>query len=453
MRRAPTVAVLLLTAALAGCVTDGVGPGGIPGIPVDPALAFVVDHDHLDLAEHAVGWNLTLADWNGIQPKGTPSGAHAVDLNGNMLVVALNALTGEGERGFALFDVSEPAAPKLVHTYIDERATGGDRTVMFSADGKTVFLGAEHSERDEVLESLILAIDVSDPTAPKQVAQANVPPYGPHTVFAAEADGRQFVYVVSFGLQIFEFKGTSFELVGRYATATPGQLLANEDGVDQTETYAFRDVYAHDVFAWDDPVEGKHVAFVANAYEGLKILDLSEPRAPKELGTWIPDGPDAPSYVHTVTVRMMGDRRIAAVGAETFESRNRDVPSPVWFVDVTDLAAPRLLATYTNPTGAGSNDLLFSAHDMRFDEVDGRTYLWLSNYHGGVWVLQVDDPAAPQAAGFYLPNQDQGWAPPEDCCEGLRMSGVPATFDVVARDGIGYAADMWSGLYTLRLGR
>lgn len=466
MPPAPWVAFLMVTAAFAGCLADGPsGPGGTG--PVDPALAFVVEHDHLDLAEHAVGWNLTQTDWNGIFPKGTPSGAHAVDLNGDLLVVALHALAGESENGFALFDVSEPTLPKLVHTYIDERATGGDRMAMFSADGKTVFLGAEHAAREEITEALVLAIDVSDPTAPKQVAEAAVPPYGPHTVFAAEVDGRQFVYVVSFGVHVFEFTGTEFTLVGRYAAATPGQLLKNEDGPEEMQTYAFRDVYAHDVFAWQDPVDGRHIAFVAHAYEGLKIVDLTDPRTPRELGTFVPDGPDAPSYVHTVTVRMIGDRRIAAVGAETFEGRNRDVPSPVWFLDVTDLTAPVLLSTYTNPAGVGSNDLLLSAHDMRFDEVcagvDGsggvapamavcHTYLWLAHYHAGVWVLDVDDPAAPTVAGFYLPHEDQGFAPPENCCEGLRMSGNPSTFDVIARNGVGYAADMWSGLYTLRLG-
>lgn len=459
MRLLPFVVV----AVLAGCIGPGTTPTD-PRTPVDPALAFVAEHDHFDLAEHDVAWNVTMTAWDPVVPRGQPSGGHAVDLHGNLLAMAMYAVSGEGERGLALFDVSVPATPRLVGKYLDERAKGGDRMAMFSADGKTVFLGAETSawasqnpatppeQRQEVFDTLLLAIDVSDPSAPKLAGETTVPGYGPHTVFATEVGGAQYVYVVSYGLQIFRYEGGAFEFVGRYAAASPGQLLANEDGPEQTRTYATRSIYGHDVFAWEDPVTGGHVAFYAGAYEGLKVLDLSDPRFPREVGTWIPDGPDAPSYVHTVTVKMFGERRIAAVGAETFEGRNRDVPSPVWFLDVTDLASPQLLATYTNPAGVGSQDLLFSAHDMRFDESDGGVRLWLANYHGGIWVLDVDDPAAPRVAGFYLPNEDNGYVPPEDCCSGLRMSGTPLTFDVVARNGIGYAADMWTGLYTLRLG-
>ncbi|HLE95807.1 MAG TPA: hypothetical protein VI997_00420, partial [Candidatus Thermoplasmatota archaeon] len=403
------VFALALLSAVSGCLAaplDGGGAGGPTTPSGDPDLALVVDHDHFDLSEHAASANLRLVAHDGLQPEGSPSGAHAVDLNGNMLVVALGAEAGESERGFALYDVSVARAPRAIGKYVDDRATGGDRQVMFSADGKTVFLAAETSRTGD---SLVLAIDVSDPARPTLVADAPVPPYGPHTLFAAEVGGTQYVYVISFGLQVWKWDGTAFTLAARYVAASPTQLVKVPDGPSGQQTYLFRDVYGHDAFAWEDPVTKQHLAFVAYAYDGFKIVDLSTPAAPRELSSWVPDGPDSPSYVHTVTVRMFGDRRIAAVGAETFENRNRDVPSPVWILDVTDLARPELLATWTNPAGAGSNDLLLSAHDMRFDEAcrstgsgggwgsDGtgagagsgggsggcRTYLWLAHYHAG----------------------------------------------------------------------
>ncbi len=445
--RAPWMLLTALTLVLAGCTTaptsDNDASAALPPrTSVDYAEALFLKHDHLDPFEHAgFSFNVTPLAYLQLVPAGQDPGAHAVDIFGDYAFVKTN----QAHVGFFIIDIRDPANASVIGSYEDASVPSGDRTLEVSADGKTVFLGSEGSRPG------VHAVDISDPTDPTFVDFFELPRFGAHTIYAHATGGRQFVYAVSFGVQILEYRATPAGMklmpLGRYQTASDQLTKIPGDLVGDGTTYAIRDLYGHDLYVEDDPVTGQTLLYVAFAYEGLRIVDVSTPEAPVEVSRWVPGGEGAPWYVHTIYPTFINDRRILVIGSEVFENRHVDIPSPVWFVDATDLAAPRELTTWTNPAGVGSANLLMSAHDFR---IEG-TLLYLTHYHGGFFVLDIAIPEAPVVVAFHLTSVEPGHRPDSTLERGLDMGGLPLAFDVGVKDGIAYVADLHTGLHVLRV--
>lgn len=468
MRAAPLLVAGLL---LAGCLSDpdeAAAPGPMGGFtsPDDPVPEEGEGvHDHRDPAQHRFARNATLLAHDDLRRFGwTPEtvvGAHAVDLHGDLLVVGVNAgEVDDGQQGFHLFDVSVPEAPRHLSFHEAPFPVAGDRTVTFSDDGRFVFLGYEGGG----VRPGVSAVDVSDPTNPLEVAfWADPQDFGAHTVAAGTIGGVQHVFVLAMGVNILRFDGTAFTLVGKYVTAD--QLAAADalrllagDGQGNPQTYAIRALYGHDMTFFADPVTGKPLLMVAYAYDGAKVLDLTVPSAPVLQARWLPPA-DTPHkhYTHSVAASRMPDGQLLlVVGSETFEAENQGIASPVWVLDATAAVAGQPLmedpihrSTWRNPGGAAAGNLGLSVHFFRIDQ----GVLYLSHYHAGVWAIGLrtaEEQADPPTLGYIMPIPAGAVAPPEDCCIGFDLDGAPMVFDVEARDGVAYAADIIQGLTVLR---
>lgn len=471
-----TAAVLVATLALAGCLASPDPPAEDPMAgytsPDDPVPVEGVDgHDHRDPAQHRFARDATLLAHDDLRRFGwtneTVVGAHALDLHGDLLVVGVNAgEVDDGQQGFHLFDVSEPAQPRHLSFHKALFPVAGDRTVTFSGDGRYVFLGYEGGG----IRPGVSAVDVSEPTAPIEVAfWADPQDFGAHTVAAGVVDGQQYVFVLAMGVNILRFdppqagRGASFTLVGKYLTqdqlaAADAVRLLLGDGQGSAQTYALRSFYGHDMTFFDDPVSGRALLMVAYAYEGMKVVDVSQPSAPVLIARWMPPA-DTPHkhYTHSVAASRMPDGQLLlVVGSETFEPENQEIASPVWILDATAaVLAPPLTqepihrSTWRNPGEAAAGDLGLSVHFFRID--DG--VLYLSHYHAGVWAIGLRTPeeqADPPVLGYIMPIPEGAIAPPTECCIGFDLDGAPMVFDVVARDGIAYGADIIQGLTVTR---
>jgi predicted small lipoprotein YifL len=475
MRRASLAVLALLSlAVLAGCLQSGpaAGPDAMegysaPGDPI-PEEGDGSGHDHRDPAQHRFARNATLVAWDDLRRFGwTPEtvvGAHAVDIapDRDLLAVGVNAgETADGQQGFHLFDVSDPA--KLVHLsyYESPQPVGGDRTIAFSQDGKTVFLGYEGKS----VRPGVAAIDVSDPAAPKEVAFWDDPQnYGSHTVSTGTIGGVQYVFSLAVGVNILRYDASGFQLVGKYLTADQLALLdaagiaLGDQGPSAAQTYAFRAAYGHDMTFFADPVTGMPLLFVAYAYEGLKVVDLTQPSAPVLVARWMPPADSSEKhYTHSVAVeRLPSGQLLVVVGSETFEPPNQGIASPLWILDATAAVTappltvePQHLSTWRNPGGAAAGNLGLSVHFFRLDG----GLLYVSHYHGGVWAIDVRTPEAqtnPEAFGYIMPIPPGAIAPPEDCCIGFDLDGAPMVFDVAVKDGTVYAADIIQGVTAIR---
>jgi len=152
-----------------------------------------------------------------------------------------------------------------------------------------------------------------------------------------------------------------------------------------------------------DPLTGAPTLFVSFWNLGLRIVDVSIPAAPVEVGFW--DGLGATGYrgqFHTAMAFESEGRRIAIAIPEGPD------PPAMFVLDATDLAAPTLLSEWSAlpsfTDAEGSNQAgAFSLHN--FQVVDGKVYLAMG--HGGIWVIDVSTPerqAAPVPLGSFYPN-------------------------------------------------
>jgi hypothetical protein len=376
---------------------------------------------------------------------GQYAGAHSIAIHDPLLAVAVSS--PHGGHGFDLFDISLPTMPLLLSQYRDASATGGDRNLAFSADGKWVFMANEGPRENA---TGIRVVSVATPTSPRLESFATIAPSGVHTVEAFTIGSDQYVAALNYGVHLLKLQEVNgvhrLVHVGRYATADPIQI-ANDPSL-QDPVPIRRSVYGHDTFVMKDPKLDKTLLYFAYAYQGVVVLDISNPSVPVELGRWTPQGDNGAHYVHAAKAFVRPDgKRILVVEAETFEDNHIETPSPFWIVDASNFASMKLLAKWVNPGGHGADRLFLSTHffEVRDDHV------FLSHYHGGVWVLNITNPQTPTVAGYYQPHADTGYTPAANCCIGWNLAGIPMTFDVKL-DSRGYvwAADYATGLYGLR---
>lgn len=471
MRRASLAVLSLLSlAVLAGCLSSSPeeAPSPMAGYtaPTDPIPeeGDGTGHDHRDPAQHRFASNATLVAWDDLRRFGwspeTVVGAHAVDIaaDRNLLAVGVNAgETADGQQGFHLFDISEPGRLTHLSYYLSPQPVGGDRTIAFSQDGKTVFLGYEGKS----VRPGVAAVDVSDPANPHEVAFWSDPQgYGSHTVSTGTIGGTQYVFSLAVGVNILRYDAGGFTFVGKYLTADQLAILdaagiaVGDQGPSAAQTYAFRAAYGHDMTFFGDPATHKPLLFVAYAYEGLKVLDMTDPTAPVLIARWMPPADTSEKhYTHSVAAeRLPSGQLLVVVGAETFEPPNQGIASPLWILDATAaVTAPPLtvdpthLSTWRNPGGAAAGNLGLSVHFFRLE--DG--LLYTSHYHGGVWAIDLRTPerqADPHAFGYIMPIPPGAISPPEDCCIGFDLDGAPMVFDVAVKDGYVYAADIVQGV-------
>jgi hypothetical protein len=177
--------------------------------------------------------------------------------------------------------------------------------------------------------------------------------------------------------------------------------------------------WAHDMFAMNEP-DGSTYMYVANWDAGLRIVDITTPGAPKEIGGWnaFPKGHEG--NLHTVATDWVGDKRITVGSVEVgfavvggYHYAMGTDASIVYVWDTTDPANIQLLGTWENPNGEKAkrdyvDQAVTSTHNFQFE--DGRIYL--AHYMMGVWVLDASGPhawAAPPVLAYYREEGMDTW--------------------------------------------
>ncbi len=268
----------------------------------------------------------------------------------------------------------------------------------------------------------------------------------------------------------------------------------------------------HDTFIQNDPLDGRTYLYNAAGFAtGFNVYDITDPAKIKQVAEWDPTPECANDwYAHTIDVTHSDGRRYVTMPAEmllmidpqspsglseqsegdkyngcgTFVG-NGDKPGPLWIVDATDFSklgpandkkspeealrtAPALkkasldalVTTWTNPAGRAGGSLTFSPHNQQI--VGDRIYL--SHYHGGVYVLDASAAFAgkrerPKEIGFIVPHDEQTrpllGQPPLTGLLGRFFTdfplGRPEIWDMVQYKGHVLASDMTGGFYSLRL--
>ena len=335
---------------------------------------------------------------------------------------------------FMVYDISNPAAPKLTDTIkVDARIINDIST---TADGKILVISREGASNRK---NGIAFYDTSDPAHPKLISEyTDTVTGGVHSAFV---DGH-YVYltddatgsmrVVSFADVKNPKEVTRWEVPNQVATT-----IRTPDG----ETIGGR--YLHDLQVKDG------LAYLAYWRDGLVILDVGN-----GMKGGSPEKPQLVSQLRFNHHELYGNGWLAGthsvfryknyvfVGDEVFppifdiQAKERfPVRGIVHVVDVTDVNNPRKVAEYPVPESG--------AHNMWVED----DIMYMGYYNGGGRVVDVSGELR---GDLYRQGREIGrlWAGDPD---GFKVN-LPFTWGAQPHKGLIYFNDVNSGIWIVKLG-
>lgn len=410
-------------------------------------------HDHLDPSQHRFACGLlqvAFTDLEDLVPE--PVNFGELDVAGGIVVMAI----AYPDAGFVVFDASDPVNPIALarfrgprcETVVIDVDCGAD--VKLTPDGRTAFLATQtprvppgEPPGTTTLPEVpgIMTVDLSSPGSPKLVATTPVPPRGSHMIAYHRIGGRPYVFAIrnGVGYQVFRVDG-----------AGGGTRLVS---VAEVSTHS-----VHDLSLFTDPADGKTYLFFSGAGEGLFVYDVTNPARPRPVGSWkpAPERQGEQWYVHGAWTFRDGARRLTFVGPEVFEPGgwHGGVAGPIWLLDTTDPAAPRVIGTWRNPGRHPAGNLEFSPHSFWFSN----GLMYLAHYHGGVWLLDwrpviAGDAGRPDEIGYHVPHDSRRpvlrVTPRHRFLSALTFDTRPLVWDVVSDGTHAYVSDINGGLSVL----
>ena len=449
MRRA-TLGLVLVGSLFAGCldaVDEPQPPEGdaeaqwydlLPWEDLGAAI-YSDEHDHRDRGLHQeVARAVTVLNMSTLSDDGLSLGEYTeADHEHGLIAVAV--VTGPGSTMRIVF-LREDDLPALnVAGYIDEPDSYGD--VKFDPQLKLVYIPYPGDKAFSMW-------DISDLENPRRVGEAQGA--GCHMLHAMPIDGVPHVFCAGVGgsmvFRIEESPQGGYQAVP-VAVAAP----QNDPEVARYATY-YEDLSPigpalittpHDQTAQPDPLTGDPLLVTAHELQGIRVFDVSVPAAPREISYWRGDGMNDAQLerVHTVGIAEINGRRIGFGATETFT----DVEPALYIVDFSDWSDPKFLARWTPPGIPGDQGITYSLHNL---QVVG-TRLYLTNFHGGLWVLDVSDPANPITQALRTPVRDTEYPRPGEFMqigEFQIFNNVNQYWDVIVVNGYTIVTDMSAGI-------
>jgi hypothetical protein len=335
---------------------------------------------------------------------------------------------------FLVYDISDPAHPKLTDTVrVDARLINDIST---TADGRILVISRENASNRK---NGIAFYDASDPAHPKLISDYTATVTG--GVHSAFVDGH-YVYLTddaTGSMRVIDFSDVKHpQEVARWEVKNE---VAN--AVKTSEGEGIHGRYLHDLQVKDG------LAYLAYWRDGLIILDVG-----KGIKGGSPEKPQFVSQLHFNHNELYGNGWLAGthsvfrykdyvfVGDEVFpaifdlQSRDRiPVRGIMHVVDVSDIAHPRKVAEYSVPEGG--------AHNIWVD----KDILYMGYYSGGGRVLDVSGELR---GDLYRQGREIGRLWTGDA-EGFRPN-LPFCWGAQPHKGLIYFNDLNTGLWIVKLG-
>lgn len=418
--------------------TSGFAPLSPPIPDFDFSTVVVPDHPNHDLPHlHTAGHGLKQVGHTGIQsalPPGVRGSITSIDVWGHYAVVS----GMEGGLAFAIVDIEDPAAPKVVSWW---PAAADGWTARFSDDGETIFYGCQilappsglqgggtikgdckdpMSIHPGVAPMGVVAVDVKDKAAPKLIDF--LPTSSSHNLQAANIDGTDYVFTNGVNIVALDKKAGKLAEV----TKVPG---------------------THDATVQRHPITRDWLLFTGT--DQLAIYNVNDPAKPVPIFEGGVEGAVG-WHEQTPVPGLINGRWLLALAGETSTAATGGVPDKVSIVDITDPSMPELLSSWQPPFQAVVPwmSYYFSAHEMAATPTGQIAVAW---YHGGVWVIDVSTPermAEPAILAAFQPHEMLNVVPST-----FVQTAVPAVPDVwgAGWDARGYliVPDMHTGVYVM----
>lgn len=401
-------AVLLLL--VAGCVDPlaaNVAPATADAQAVREALAVAVAGLPCD-AEVGAG---TSANVDVLATLSLDEGSH-----GELAVFGdLGALARYQTGGFDLVDLADPLAPRALATW-DPEETDRALDVKFTPDGATLVVGGDKA---------IHLLDVRDPLAPRVESVYPLTKPQAHMLSVFEVGGATWVAAPKgegYDLAIYRVVGEPGARALEPASQPPITLLGERTGQDLLRS--------HDAWFTVDESLGKPLLWVANSWDGIVALDVSDPAAPT-IAARLPNADPYQGYTHTVQTTFVDGRRLVVAVQEVGANALK-------VYDASDLAAPKLVGVWHVPVVAKPqhNLQLVAAH------------AFVAHYDEGVYAFDLAGLAGPVPARLepvaHLTGTANGGTGP-----GASFAG---TWDVVVHRGLLFTSEIADGVRVAAFG-
>lgn len=278
--------------------------------------------------------------------------------------------------GFRVWDIAERTKPRL----LADVKTHGFGVHRFDMDARYAYIS---TEMEGFLGNILIIYDLADPTRPQEVSRWWM----------------------------------------------PGQHVAG----GETPTWPGYSHRLHHAMRHGDEL------WAAVWQAGFRVIDVSDITKPRTIAAH-DYHPPVPEPTHTVlpALNRMGGRRIAVAIDEEHDHRRGQLHAHLWVFDVSDLSAIKPLSTFhvgelDSPwSGAPGR---FGAHQFQ-EHIDG-TLIFAAWFSGGLRVVDIKDPEAPEEVGWFIP-------------EPVGDNPSPQSNDVdVDRTGLVYLLDRNRGLDVL----
>jgi hypothetical protein len=294
-----------------------------------------------------------------------------------------------GEGGFKVYDISNREKPKLVAHH----RTHGRGVHRFDMDEKYAYIS---TEMEGYVGNILVIYDLRNPAKPEEVSRWWL----------------------------------------------PGQFIAG----GEKPAWQGRRNRLHHALRFGDEL------WAGCWHGGIAVIDVADIRKPRTLGAYNyhPPFPE-PSHTFMPVPKPIGGRRIAvaideedhAHSADEMERRKGRPHGCLWVFDVSDLKNIRPLSIFEvseldSPWSRAAPGR-FGAHQFQ-EHMDG-TLVYCTWFSGGLRIVDVADPTAPQEVGHFIPEPAAGRV-------------APQSNDVdVDRNGLIYLGDRYTGLDVLEFTR
>lgn len=236
----------------------------------------------------------------------------------------------------------------------------------------------------------LLLISIADPRNPVIVDQRPISGVG-HGVSTEVIDGRTWIAIAAKGSTDLSGTYQFYEVTNTAGRPTLGYLSTFH--IPPSQQSATQSLGHNDVWMTKHPKTGQTIAWMAHWHHGLIIVDLSDPRMPRQLSQWTafdPERPAATGGMHSLWIAptLRDGRHIVVTGPE-LGGRPTDQPTgTIWVVDTTDPTTPTPIAGWTLPldvqwTKGGE----WSGHYLTVINNTG----FITMYHGGIWAFDLTD--------------------------------------------------------------
>jgi hypothetical protein len=337
-----------------------------------------------------------------------------------------------------VYDISDPANPKQVHTLEVDARIINDVSV-----GPSGRVGVMTREGASNRKNGIVFLDTEDPSKPRVLSEfTETVSGGVHSAFIDD----HYVYLTddaTGSMRIIDFRDPlGPRQVARWEVPNPEARTIEPAGEDREPFSAGR--YLHDVYVKDG------LAYLAYWRDGLVILDVGAGMAGGS-----PEKPELVSQLRFNYHELYGDDWLAGahavfryknyvyVGDEVFPARwnlaSKDripVRGAVWVVNVSDIAKPTKVAEYIVAEGG--------AHNIWVED----DILYMGYYSGGGRVLDVSG----ELRGDLLRQGREIARLWTASADGFRPN-LPFTWGAQPHKGLVYFIDLNSGLWIARLGK